>query len=266
MTPVNYSFETSRGISDSKMKKYRPNTPGSMTLHRDGLMADPSQLLNMQQQQQLQQQHQSRKMCTPGGITATTPTPLHMLMMTNNQTPHPHGHHHHHHRHHHHSHQHRSHNGVNNNTPTYPHSQSSTATNNGLSNQNGNSNSNFIRLCYLKPNSNEFECKNIQIRDDGSGGGVGNSGGNGGGGNEYGANFGCSLEDLKKKKKMKFLGVFKETPSSASYDTMDSWITNTRPDSRLKYQDNVCDSLFIIEIRVKFLYNVSQLKLSITFE
>lgn len=239
---MNYSFETSRGISDSKMKKYRPNTPGSMTLHRDGLMADPSQLLNMQQQQQLQQQHQSRKMCTPGGITATTPTPLHMLMMTNNQTPHPHGHHHHHHhRHHHHSHHHRSHNGANNNTPTYPHSQSSTTTNNGVSNQNGNNNSNFIRLCYLKPNSNEFECKNIQIRDDGSGGGVGNSGGNGGGGNEYGANFGCSLEDLKKKKKMKFLGVFKETPSSASYDTMDSWITNTRPESRLKYQDNVCD-------------------------
>lgn len=219
MTPVNYSFETSsRAVSnDSRLKKYRPNTPGSAYHEQQSIIADASPILNPSTS--------SRKLITPGI------TPLHMMMPNNNNnnnaTPHNHHHHHHHHRHHrHHSHHHHNHNNNNNNN--------NPSTNNN--NTSSSSGQNYIRLCYLKPNSTtEFECKNIKINNENN-----SSGGNG----EYvigtPPSYGCSLDDLKKKKKMKFLGVFKEAPSSASYDTMDSWISSSaRPESRMKYPENV---------------------------
>lgn len=223
MTPVNYSFETaSRAVSnDSRLKKYRPNTPGSAYHEQQSIIADASPILNPSTS--------SRKLITPGI------TPLHMMMPNNNNaTPHNNHHHHHHHHRHHRHHSHHHHHNNNNN--------SSNNNNNSSVNNNNNSSSgqNYIRLCYLKPNSTtEFECKNIKINNENSSGNNGNNNNN----NEYviGApSYGCSLDDLKKKKKMKFLGVFKEAPSSASYDTMDSWISSSaRPESRMKYPENV---------------------------
>lgn len=93
--------------------------------------------------------------------------------------------------------------------------QGNSATNTNCSSGGGNK---YIRFCYLKSDgSNEYECKNIKIKD------------------EHNTNFVCNLDDLKKKKKMKFLGVFKENPETY----VNEHYIEKAPESRIKYMENV---------------------------